>query len=93
MYPLFFYLCVGLYHHRINNLSFSRGSLHDHTIILHFFSFRVAYQALAGSAPWLSTKNVCTSSKDNKTAIFWLIQKGAFAQTKVASDLSLAVLI
>ncbi len=37
--------------------------------------------------------NVCTSSTDNETAILWLIQKGAFVQTKVASDPSLAVLI
>ncbi len=33
MYPLFFYLCDGFYNRGINHLSFSRGSLHAHTII------------------------------------------------------------
>ncbi len=31
--PCFFFICVGLYHHGINHLSFSRGSLRAHTII------------------------------------------------------------
>ncbi len=98
MYPLFFYLCVGLYHPGINHLSFSRGSLRAHTIRNFFiWSWRYTYsirlfligakhrykgknvnrkhtlkiykvqkvtlfhsalthQALAGSAPLLSTK-------------------------------------
>ncbi len=43
MYPLFFYLCVGLYHHGINHLSFSRGSLRAHTIIHFNIVWRYTY--------------------------------------------------
>ncbi len=35
MYPLFFYLCVGLYHRGINHSSFSRSSSRAH-LIIHF---------------------------------------------------------
>ncbi len=38
MHPLFFNLCVGLYHHGINHLSFSRGSLRAHSIINFVYS-------------------------------------------------------
>ncbi len=41
MYPLFFYLFVGLYHHGINHLSFSRGLLRAHTIIHILYSLEV----------------------------------------------------
>ncbi len=106
------------YHHGINHLSFSRGSLLAHTII-HFyivwrftysirlilieakhrckrykyknilkkykkcqkythktFSFRVA----SSSSRWIHSsaineRNVCTSSTDNETAIFWFDTK------------------
>ncbi len=41
MYPLFFYLCVGLYHHGINHLSLSRGTLRAHKIIHFEYSLEV----------------------------------------------------
>ncbi len=41
MYPFFFYLCDGFYNRGINHLSFSRGSLRAHTIIL--LTVRIAW--------------------------------------------------
>ncbi len=38
---LVFFIYVGLYHHGINHLSFSRGSLRAHTIINFLFSLEV----------------------------------------------------
>ncbi len=44
MYPLFFYLCVGLYHHGINHLSFSRGSVranNNHFLIVWRYTYSI----------------------------------------------------
>ncbi len=122
---------VGMHHHGINHLSFSRGSLHAHTIIHFWYSLEVhlfdqidfnwsktvtkgkninrkhskniqsaksMYKAFSFSSHWIRSsaineRNVCTSSTDNETAIFWLIQKGAFVQTEVSSNLLLTVRI
>ncbi len=141
MYPSFFYLCVGLYQHGINHLSFSIGTLRVHTRIHFLYSLdsnwrytysvrlfllkqntdtryigklhrckgiytkckKYIHQAFSfcvtpSSSRWIRSsaineRNVCTSSTDHETAIFWLIQKGPFVQTKFASDPSLAVRI
>ncbi len=59
------------------------------------FSFGVA----PSSSHWIRSsaineRNVCTSSTDNDTALLWLMQKGAFVETKAAfagcADLNLA---
>ncbi len=42
----------------------------------------------------INERNVCTSSTDNETAIFWLFKKGALIQNScVRSDLNLAGLL
>ncbi len=61
-------------------------------IYIRLFHSASRHQALTGSAA-INERNVCASSTDNETDILWLIQKGAFVQTKVASDPSLVVLI
>ncbi len=44
------------------------------------------HQALAGSAPRLSTRGMSIlPQQTTKQNFFWLIQKGAFVQTKVTS--------
>jgi len=74
--------------HTLKNIQIAKRYIHK------AFSLRVA----PSSSRWIRSSainewNVCTSSTDNETAIFWMIQKGAFVQTEVVSDPSLAVLI
>ncbi len=85
--------------HRYRGKNINRNILWKYSkfksnVIHKAFSFGV----VPSSSHWIRSsaineRNVWTSSTDNETDIFWLIQKGAFVQTKAASDPSLAVLI